>query len=195
MKVIDCRNLACPVPVLTVKRALAEAGEETVQVLVDPGAPRENVARFAASRGYQVAEAAVEGGFALTLSAGGAMPIPALENKARTGRVVMLVGSDRLGEGSEELGRLLMKNFIISLLDQDELPDRLLFLNAGVFLTTEGSEVLEALDKLGNRGVEVLSCGACLDFYHRKDQLRAGGVTNMFTIAESLIKAGSVIRL
>lgn len=195
MKVIDCRNMACPVPVLTVKRALVEAGEEAVQVLVDPGAPRENVARFAANRGYQVAEAAVEGGFALTLSAAGAMPAPVPGNKARTGGVVMLVGSDRLGDGAEDLGRLLMKNFIISLLDQDELPERLLFLNSGVFLTTEGSEILEALDKLGNRGVEVLSCGACLDFYHRKEQLRAGGVTNMFTIAESLIKAGSVIRL
>ena len=195
MKVIDCRNMACPVPVLTVKRALAEAGEETVQVLVDPGAPRENVARFAANRGYQVAEAAVEGGFALTLSAAGAMAAPVAESNARPGGVVMLVGSDRLGDGAEELGRLLMKNFIISLLDQDELPERLLFLNAGVFLTTEGSELLEALEKLGNRGVEVLSCGACLDFFHRKEQLRAGSGTNMFTIAESLIKAGSVIRL
>jgi selenium metabolism protein YedF len=195
MKIIDCRSMACPVPVLTVKRALAEAGEETVQVLVDPGAPRENVARFAANRGYEVVEAAIEGGFALTLSAAGVMPTPVPENKTRTGGVVMLVGSDRLGDGAEELGRLLMKNFIISLLDQDELPDRLLFLNTGVFLTTEGSEILETLEKLGNRGMEVLSCGACLDFFHRKEQLRAGGVTNMFTIAESLIKAGSVIRL
>ena len=107
----------------------------------------------------------------------------------------MLVASDRLGDGPEELGRLLMKNFIITLLDLDEVPDRLLFVNSGVFLTTEGSELLEALDKLGNRGVEVLSCGLCLDFFKRKDKLRAGAVTNMFTIAESLMQAGSVVRL
>ena len=107
----------------------------------------------------------------------------------------MLVGTDRLGEGPEELGRLLMKNFIITLLDVAELPDRMLFVNTGVHLTTEGSEVLEALDTLGNRGVEVMSCGVCLDFFGKKEKLRAGVVTNMFTIAESMLQAGSVIKL
>lgn len=195
MKIVDCRNMACPVPVVTAKRALEEARGETVQVLVDPGAPRENVTRFAVTRGYLVEESAVEGGFALTISAGvaGERPVPA--ESQRSGGTVMLVGSDRLGDGPEELGRLLMKNFIITLLDLGELPDRMLFVNTGVSLTTEGSEVLEALEKLGNRGVEVLSCGACLDFFNRKEKLRAGAVTNMFTIAESLIQAGSVIRL
>ncbi len=195
MKSIDCRNMACPVPVVTTKRALEEAAGEAVQVLVDPGAPRENVTRVARNRGYAVEESAVEGGFCLIISPAGASLPSVPEKGQRSGRTVMLVPSDRLGEGPEELGRLLMKNFIITLLDLEEMPDRMLFLNSGVLLTTEGSEVLEALDKLGNRGVEVLSCGACLDFFHRKEQLRAGGVTNMFTIAESLMQAGSVIRL
>jgi selenium metabolism protein YedF len=110
-------------------------------------------------------------------------------------KTVILVASDRLGDGADELGRLLMKNFIITLLDLERLPDRMLFLNSGVLLTSEGSEVLEALEALGNRGVEVLSCGVCLDFYHKKEKLKAGTVTNMFTIAESLMQAGSVIRL
>lgn len=186
--------MACPVPVVTAKRALEEAAGETVQVLVDPGAPRENVTRFAAGRGYLLEESAVEGGFALTISGSGAAGCSVAEEKPRSGRTVMFFASDRMGDGPEELGRLLMKNFIITLLDLAELPDRMLFVNSGVFLTTEGSEVLEALDKLGNRGVEVLSCGACLDFFHRKEKLKAGAVTNMFTIAESLMQAGSVIR-
>jgi selenium metabolism protein YedF len=192
MKTVDCRNMACPVPVVTTRRALEEAAGEPVQVLVDAGAPRENVTRFARNRGYHVEESTVEGGFALTIS-GSAAACP-VDQGARTGPTVMLFASDRLGEGPEELGRLLVKNFIITLLDLAELPDRMLFVNSGVFLTTEGSEVLEALEKLGNRGVEVLSCGLCLDFYQRKDKLRAGAVTNMFTIAESLMQAGSVIR-
>ncbi len=195
MKTTDCRNMACPAPVVTTKRALEEAAGEAVQVLVDPGAPRENVTRFAQNRGYAVEESAVEGGFSLTISPAGAPRSPVPEKGQRSGQTVMLVPSDRLGEGPEELGRLLMKNFIITLLDLEELPDRMLFLNSGVLLTTEGSEVLEALDKLGNRGVEVLSCGACLDFFHRKEKLKAGGVTNMFTIAESLVQAGLVVRL
>jgi len=107
----------------------------------------------------------------------------------------MLIGTDRLGDGPEELGRLLMRNFIITLLDLAELPDRVFFINTGVHLTAEGSEVLEALEKLGNRGVEVLSCGVCLDFFHKKELLKAGAVTNMFTIAESLMTARSVVRL
>lgn len=195
MKTIDCRNMACPAPVVTTKRALEEAVSEPIRVLLDDGAPRENVARFARNRGYNVSESEVEGGFALTISSSGsATSAPAVE-KAKGGKTVMLVGTDRLGEGPEELGRLLMKNFIITLLDVAELPDRMLFVNTGVHLTTEGSEVLEALDTLGNRGVEVMSCGVCLDFFGKKEQLKAGVVTNMFTIAESMLQAGSVIKL
>ena len=195
MKIIDCRNMACPVPVVTAKRALEEAGGEAVRVLVDPGAPRENVTRFAAGRGYLVVETEVEEGYALTITGAGTPSAALPQKKGGEGRTVMLVASDRFGDGPEELGRLLMKNFIITLLDLDEVPDRLLFVNSGVLLTTEGSELLEALEKLGNRGVEVLSCGLCLDFFKRKDKLRAGAVTNMFTIAESLMQAGSVVRL
>ena len=195
MKKIDCRNLACPVPVISVKKALEDAGGEAVQALVDPGAPRENVTRFAASRGYAVEETVVEGGFALLISGGGIIPAERTGTESVTGSSVILIASDRMGDGPEELGRLLLKNFIITLLDLDTVPDRMLFVNSGIFLTTEGAEVLEVLDKLGNRGVEILSCGACLDFFQRKDKLRAGTVTTMFTIAESLVNAGSVIRL
>ena len=184
--------MACPTPVVNTKRALEEAGQEAVQILLDDGAPRENVTRFALNRGYTVTETAIEGGFALTITGG--QPDAETEPPAVTsGKTVVLIGSDRLGNGPEELGRLLMKNFIIALLDQDRLPDRMLFLNSGVLLTTEGSEVLEALDKLGNRGVEVLSCGICLEYFHRKELLRSGTVTNMFSIAESMLTAASVI--
>jgi selenium metabolism protein YedF len=185
--------MACPLPVVTVKRALEEGGGEPLQVLLDDGAPRENVTRFAVSRGFTVSETAMEGGYLLEIA--GTDEAHGKTQGLKSGPTVMLIASDCLGSGPEELGRLLMKNFIITLLDMDELPDRMLFLNTGVMLTTEGSEALEALEKLGNLGVEVLSCGVCLDFFHRKDKLVAGNVTNMFTIAESILQAGSVIRL
>lgn len=193
MKTIDCRNMACPLPVVTVKRALEEAGGAGVMVMLDNGAPRENVGRFAANRGYVVSEEPVDGGWLLTIG-GGTVASAGMATETVTGQRVMLVASDRMGEGPEDLGRLLMKNFIITLLEMEVLPDRIFFINTGVFLTTEGSELLEALDALGNRGVEVLSCGACLDFFHRKELLRAGTVTNMLTIAEGMLKAGLVIR-
>lgn len=193
MKIIDCRNMACPIPVVTVKRALEEAAGERVKVLLDDGPPRENVARFAVNRGFQVEESAAEDGYVLIISG---RPTEALSAQTeKKGERVILIGSDRLGDGPEELGRLLMKNFIITLLDVAETPDRMLFVNTGIFLTTEGSEVIEALEKLGNLGVEILSCGVCLDFFHRREKLRAGSITNMFTIAESMLRAGSVVRL
>jgi selenium metabolism protein YedF len=193
MKTIDCRNMACPAPVVTVKRALDEGGADSLQVLVDPGAPRENVTRFAVNRGESVQEQEVEGGYSLLIGQPG-KESPAMVPAAQAGASTILITSDRLGDGPEELGRLLMKNFIITLLDMEQVPDRMLFLNSGVLLTTEGSEVLEALEQLGNRGVEVMSCGVCLDFFHRKEKLRAGSVTNMFIIAESLLTAESVVR-
>lgn len=191
MNSLDVRGMACPLPVVSVKRAL-ESAQGELQVLLDDGAPRENVKRFAEGRGYRVQEASLEGGFALTISGAPKREIAAPE---RAGASVMLVGSDRLGDGPEELGRLLMRNFIMTLLELAELPDRMLFINTGVLLTVAGSEVIEALEALGNRGVEVLSCGVCLDFFKKKEALAAGGVTNMFTIAESMLQARSVVRL
>lgn len=193
MKTLDCRNMSCPLPVVTVKRALEEAGGETVRVLLDAGAPQENVTRFALNRGFAVEETLAEGGVALTISG-----VPTESRAAAGGTTrgaVLLVTSDRLGDGPEELGRLLLKNFVITLLDVAEPPERIFFVNTGVLLTTEGSEVLEALEMLGNLGTEVLSCGVCLDFFHRRDKLRAGAVTTMFTIAETLLTARSVVRL
>lgn len=193
MKIIDCRNMACPLPVVTVKRALEEAAGESVHVLLDDVPPRENVARFAANRGFKVEETVAEGGYALIISG---HPAETLSTQmVKRGERVILIGSDRLGDGPEELGWLLMKNFLITLLELSETPDRMFFINTGIFLTTEGSEVIEALEKLGNLGVEILSCGVCLDFFKRREKLRAGSITNMFTIAECMLRAGSVVRL
>jgi selenium metabolism protein YedF len=185
--------MACPLPVVTVKRALEEAPGEALKVLLDGGAPRENVTRFALNRGFSVDEAEMDGGYAILIS--GAAGETLAIKRQKSGETVMFIASDRLGDGPEELGRLLLKNFINTLVEVAEAPDRILFVNTGVLMTTEGSEVLEALEMLGNRGVEIASCGVCLDFFKCKDKLRAGTVTNMFTIVESMLKAGSVIRV
>lgn len=193
MKTIDCRNMACPAPVITVKKALER--ERELLVLLDDGAPRENVGRFARNRGCQVSEQQDEsGGWALAIKTGDSAATTAAPGAPHNNQVILVI-SNRLGDGPEELGALLMKNFIHTLLETAELPSRMLFLNTGVFLTTEGSEVLEALNKLIGMGVEVLSCGLCLDYFGRKEKLRAGGTTNMLTTAESLLTATKVIRL
>lgn len=195
MITIDCRGQACPAPVIATKRAL-EASPSGVRVLLDDGAPRENVTRFAQTRGLTVAETPDGTGWSLQITgkAGLAVPPPTAHVPA-DGERVLLITSDRLGEGADELGRLLMRNFLHTLLETAERPDRILFLNSGVLLTVQGAETIEALSALEDLGVELFSCGVCLDFFKKKDQLAVGKTTNMFSTAEQLLAAASVIRL
>jgi len=196
MKTIDCRGQACPAPVIATKKALEESGTG-IHVLVDDGAPRENVVRFVKNRGYQVNETAEADGWSLLVTGSTTAEEAPQSTVTATasGDRVLLVTSDRLGDGSEELGYLLMKNFIFTLLETPQQPDRILFLNSGVLLVTEGAETVEALKQLEERGVELLACGVCLDYFKKKDQLAVGQVTNMFSTAEHLLAAASVIKL
>jgi selenium metabolism protein YedF len=192
METIDCRNQACPAPVINVKKALQEHAE--IRVLLDDGAPHENVTRFSRNRGCRVSEERDGSGWILTITGAAGTGQPASAAVSQRSRVIMIT-SDRLGDGPEELGRLLMKNFVHTLLETGELPDRMLFLNTGVFLTCDGSDILEALGNLHDMGVEIFSCGLCLDFFKIKDNLRAGAVTNMLAIAEYLLTADLVVKL
>lgn len=191
MNTIDCRKMACPAPVITIKRTLEQQGQ--LKVRVDDGAARENVTRFARNRGFEVKEERLDDGWLLTILPDSSLQTT--ENVTEPGETVFIVSSDCLGDGSEELGRLLMKNLVFSLLESRNLPSRMLFFNSGVRLTSEGSDVLEALDKLSGMGVEILSCGLCLDFYGIKAKLRCGATTNMLTTVETLLSTARVIRL
>ncbi|BCS53171.1 sulfurtransferase-like selenium metabolism protein YedF [Geobacter sp. SVR] len=192
MNVIDCRGMSCPAPVIAVKRALEEQPE--LQVLLDDGAPFENVTRFARNRGFKVSERRLEDGWAVDLTAGDSA-VPQGEKAGMQEDLVLLITSDRLGDGPEDLGRLLMKNFIHTLLETRSCPTRIFFMNTGVLLSTEGSDVFEALEKLRGMGVEVLSCGLCLDYFGLKEKPRVGETTNMLTTAENLLTAGRVVKL
>ena len=111
------------------------------------------------------------------------------------GPVVVAVGSAEMGNGDPRLGRILMKSFLYSLTQLDELPQTVLFFNGGVRMTTEGSESIEDLKALESQGVEILSCGTCLDFYGLKDKLLVGGITNMYVIAQTMAGAGNVVKI
>lgn len=106
----------------------------------------------------------------------------------------MVLASDQMGFGGEELGRILMKGFVYALTELDILPDKILLYNSGVKLAVRGSDSLGDLQKLEKQGVEILNCGTCLDFYQLSDQVAVGSVTNMYEIAESQMKAGTIIQ-
>ena len=111
-----------------------------------------------------------------------------------TRRPILLIANDEVGHGSSELGRILMRSFLKTVVGTETKPERALFLNAGVRLTTEGSELLEEIRALEEAGVRVLSCGTCLDYFHLKDKLKVGQVTNMQDMVTALMTADWVVR-
>ncbi len=110
------------------------------------------------------------------------------------GPTVVVLAADRMGEGDEQLGRTLMKAFVYALTEADTVPDHILLYNGGVRLAVEGSDCVQDLSVLADRGVEIMSCGACLSFYGLTEQLAVGAVTNMYAIVETLLGAGKIIR-
>ncbi len=205
MKRIDVRNLACPGPVLKL-RDLLEAGEREFTMHVADELSRSNVARFAASRGAEVAVSeGGEGSFVLSIRAddhaagalGGedeplACEVP--EPTASTGRQVVQITAATMGSGNDELGSLLLRSFLKTQAELEHKPDTIVFYNDGVKLCCEGSLLVDDLKELENAGVEIIACGTCLNFFELGDQLRIGRVTDMLEIAGLLADAGSIVR-
>ncbi len=189
-KVVDARGLSCPHPVIMTKRALSE--EDEVTVIVDDPVSRENVKRMGESLGCKVRVEERDDGIYLHIKKERA----AGEGKAsESKRPVLVVSSLSMGRGNSELGSLLIRAFFGALLDVSHLPEAIIFFNEGVKLTVEGSSVLDELTELEKKGVKILVCGTCLDFFAIKDKVRVGEVSNMFTIAETMLSAGSLVYL
>ena len=187
---VDARGLPCPQPVVNTKKALEEIEEGTVTVLVDSAESRENVRRFAQSQGCQVEITERDGDFCLAIT----KEYSGRAEKKQSGDVILITGT-QLGTGDEGFGEGLMISFIDTLGEAASRPARLIFANSGVRLTTEGSAVLETLQRLVEEGVQILSCGTCLEFYHLADKLRVGIVTNSYEVVDSLLAAGKVIKI
>lgn len=195
MSVIDCRGLACPQPVIMTKQALDRIREGELIVIVDNTVSCNNVERFAQSQGCSV-EIKEEGkNFHLHIQkAESSRPAESPEEEKKVQKVVVYINSHLMGIGEEALGTILMRSFLRTLLDLETKPSRLILVNAGVRLSSEGSEVLETLQALSDKGVEILSCGTCLDFYGLKEKLKVGKISNMYDIAQSLLEADRLVR-
>ncbi len=191
MKVLDCRGLACPGPVIQTKKALEElpAGE-AMAIEVDSTASVENVRRFAEGRGADVRiEDLGRGVFRLTITPG-----EGTAKAAATTAPVVFIAGDTLGHGDDKLGGILMEGFINTLIEQEPVPDKVLMMNSGVKLAVDGSPVLDALRILTDRGCEILICGTCLDFFDLKDKAAVGIVSNMYDIQGAMLTASLVVR-
>lgn len=200
--VVNALGEQCPVPVVKAARALREMKEAgTLEVRVDNEIAVQNLTRMAAGHGLAARwEKAGEKEYMVTVEVTGPVGGAVLEEPelacapAGGSGLLVAVDTDAMGRGSEELGRMLMKGFLFAVSQLPDLPEAMLFYNGGARLTVEGSGSLEDLRKLEAEGVEILTCGTCLNFYGLTEKLAVGAATNMYTIVEKLTGASRVIK-
>lgn len=203
---VDAMGDQCPIPVIKTKKALKEITETTlVEVHVDNEIAVQNLSKMAKQKNLEYkCEKLEEQHYIIKIKAEAEcvsiqQKAPAENDKEicypdRKSNTVVVLSSNQMGNGSEELGQILMKGFIFALTELDELPSTVLLYNSGVKLSTEGSNSIEDLKTLQAQGVEILSCGTCLNYYDLTEKLQVGDVTNMYFILEKMAQADKIIR-
>ena len=210
LKVVNAMGDACPIPVVKTKNAIKElSGAGMVETLVDNEIAVQNLTKFGNSKGFTVSsEKKTEKDFTVTfqIPENSTTSTPAAESDeevrteetcipdGRKGNKVVVISSSYMGSGDDELGAVLMKGFIYALSQQDELPKTILFYNGGAKLTCEEAPTLEDLMSLEANGVEILTCGTCLNHYGLTEKLKVGGVTNMYVITEKMMQADLIVK-
>ena len=206
-KTIDCRGMACPLPVVNAKKALEAFSESgTLSVRVDNDIAVQNLTKFGTQKGFKVTHTEESGNdFTVKIEAdidpsATASPAPnpasaqggaAAPQRAKT---AVVIGSNQMGTGDEALGKTLIKAFIFALTSQDTVPDHIIFYNRGAELSCEGSDSLDDLRALAAAGADIMTCGTCLNFYDLQDRLAVGRVSNMYDIVETQLGCTTIIR-
>ncbi len=195
-KIVDARGLPCPQPVIMTRNALQES--TVVTTIVDNETARHNVTRMAKKAGCTVQAEERDDGIYLHI-ARESIPLEETASQPATvpaeGPLVLVIPGESMGRGDAELGQILIRGFVHTLGEVQPLPDTIIFFNSGVKLVVEGSPVQEDLRALHERGVEILACGTCLGYYELKEKVVVGEVSNMYTIAETMLSAGKVVSL
>ena len=206
-KIVDARGFACPLPVVNAKKAAEEMKEGGIlSVLVDNEIAVQNLQKFAKQKGFESTgekKAEKEYEVIIQVAATDAAAAPVTETAeeeiacspdSRKNGMVVVLSANVMGTGDEKLGKALMKAFVFAVTKQDALPETIVCYNTGAYLTCEDADTLEDLKSLEAEGVQILTCGTCLDFYGIKDKLAVGSVTNMYEIVETMEKAKAIVR-
>lgn len=213
-KSIDARGMQCPLPVIETKKALKDFTDGMIEVFVDNEIAVQNLTKMAKQMQLIYSyEKIAQDHYAVRIELGNqtsegvnAQNTSSLEavkpvsemnqcnTDIREASVIVVLSSDHMGEGNDQLGKTLMKGFIYALTELEKLPKTILLYNGGAKLGVEGSDSLEDLKLLESQGVEILTCGACLNFYEISNQLAVGSVTNMYAIAEMMMNASKIIK-
>lgn len=191
-KTLDARNWDCPKPVIEAQKALKEPEITELVVHIGNMTARENLKRFAQTGGYDYSVTDnSDGSFTISIQkeawTSEQAVIPQVKEKKKTpyGKTY-LITSERLGQGAEELGQVLMKGFLYTLTQTEPYPKKILLLNSAIHLSTTNEETVEHLKRLNELGTQIYSCGTCLNFYEKAEKLKVGEIGNMYDVVEAL---------
>ena len=203
MRIVDTKGLKCPVPIIETKKALkSSAAGETFELLTDNKTAFSNISRFLNDNRikFSVIENNEVWTFSITNEQGTEIKtspeeyceLPAEEKTTRNFSVV--ISSEIMGQGDDELGRRLMKSFFTALSCLDNLPAAIMFYNSGVKLTIDDSPVIDIIHEIENKGVEVLICGTCVEHFKLGEKIHIGQISDMYMITQKLSETGNIIR-
>lgn len=192
---LDAMGLACPKPVINTKKKLDSIEQGIVVVTVDNEIAKENILKLAKSMNLEANVLKTEKDSICIEIIKGENVIIEEKSQESLSDTCIFINSDKMGSGNDELGHVLMKGYIYTLTESKPYPKSILFVNSGIKLTTENEATIENLKILQDAGVEILSCGTCLDYYGLKEELKVGTITNMYTIVESMNNSSKTISI
>ncbi len=191
---LDLRGLKCPEPAIRTGKALRNSDD--LLVVVDDETAIQNISRGVKARGYEVdvERSGKDWYMRITRVEGTSGNEVEFDLSCALGPTILFFPADTIGRGDDELGGILVNSIIYSLLELESRPDAIIFMNSGVRLAVKGARPLDDLKRLNEEGVDILVCGTCLDYYGLKDDLAVGEISNAYTISETLLGAGKVVR-
>jgi len=202
MKILDAKGLKCPMPLIETKKALKEIEkDESLKIIVDNETSVKNVEHFLIDNGMEVDRTESDGIFEIVVNKqeGDWENVQAETYCAPASPTddsySVMFAKDRLGEGSQELGNVLVGGFLTTLNERELLPQKIMFMNSGINLVLNDSPAFPLLKELEGKGVDLVSCGTCLDYFGKMDELAVGRVSNMYEILESMLEVGKVINI
>ena len=208
-KLIDCRGMACPQPVVETKKMLDKKESNQYESIVDNKAARENIKKFCKSYEAEISQIIEENGiYRIFIETKNDLVVKNDKDvdfnlyqceipEIKTGKQIkkIFISTNQLGVGSEELGKNLMTGFIYTLNELAVKPEMILFMNSGVELCLKNAPTLKSLTKLSESGVKILVCGTCLDYYNYTADLGVGKISNMYEITENLMESDFILKI
>ncbi|MCI9062562.1 MULTISPECIES: sulfurtransferase-like selenium metabolism protein YedF [Romboutsia] len=192
---VDARGLACPKPVINTKKELDNIEQGIVIVTVDNDVAKQNILKLSNSLNCESRVIKEEKDLIYIEIKKGENVIIEEKKQEELEDKCIFISSNKMGNGNDELGEILMKGFIYTLTESKPYPKSILLVNAGVKLSTENHDTIGNLKILEEAGVEILSCGTCLDYYGLKESLKVGSVTNMYTIVDIMKNSSQTISI